>query len=310
MDPRHLELLRELADRGSVTAVAQATHRTPSAVSQQLRTAQRQLGARLVEPDGRGLRLTEAGRVLAEGGRDVARTIAEVRARWDSYRGTATGTVTVTGLPSALTFLLPPVLAELEGSGIELVCSDADLAEVEYAPLVRDHDVVVAHSLTDPPAGTDGLVTVHLAREPLDLVMRSGHPLASREAVTAEEAADWPWYGVPLGYPFDTVRLAVEEATGRPVEVVQRLRDNRLVEALVASGDRVAVLPRFTSPAGRDVVLRPLAGLATARHVFAVLRPDKAERLAVRRVVEALSAAGRAATAGTVAVDAPGVTGA
>ncbi len=78
--------------------------------------------------------------------------------------------------------------------------------------------------------------------------------------------------------------------------MVQRLRDNRLVEALVAAGDRIAVLPRFTSPAGRGVVLRPLAGLATARHIFAVMRPDKAERLAVRRVVEALVDTGRAAS--------------
>ena len=44
MDVRHLELLRELADRGSLAAVAQATHRTPSALSQQLRTAERELG--------------------------------------------------------------------------------------------------------------------------------------------------------------------------------------------------------------------------------------------------------------------------
>ena len=60
MDLRHLELLRELADRGTVTAVAQATFRSPSAVSQQLHTAERAFQATLVEPDGRRLRLTAA----------------------------------------------------------------------------------------------------------------------------------------------------------------------------------------------------------------------------------------------------------
>lgn len=64
MDVRHLELLRELAERGSVTAVARVTHRTPSAVSQQLRAAQRDAGVPLVEQAGRGLRLTDAGRLL------------------------------------------------------------------------------------------------------------------------------------------------------------------------------------------------------------------------------------------------------
>ena len=71
MDVRHLQLLRELDDRGSVTAVAAATHRTVSAVSQQLRTAQRSAGMALVEPDGRGIRLTEAGRLLAAGAVEV-----------------------------------------------------------------------------------------------------------------------------------------------------------------------------------------------------------------------------------------------
>src|SRR5690606_40797936 len=109
MDVRHLELLRELADRGSITAVARATHRTPSAVSQQLRTAQRELGTPLVEPSGRGLRLTEAGRLLAEGGADVAATLARVQARWAEVQGEPSGTVTVAALPSAATFPLPGV---------------------------------------------------------------------------------------------------------------------------------------------------------------------------------------------------------
>ncbi|MFD6177064.1 LysR family transcriptional regulator [Isoptericola sp. NPDC060282] len=97
MDVRHLALLRELADRGSVTAVAQATHRTPSAVSQQLRTTQRELRTPLVEPSGRGLRLTEAGRLLAEGGASVAAAVAQVQARWDEFQGEPSGTVSVGG---------------------------------------------------------------------------------------------------------------------------------------------------------------------------------------------------------------------
>lgn len=68
MELRHLELLRDLANYGSVSAVARATHRTPSAVSQQLKTVQRDLGVALVEHSGRGVRLTEAGRLLADGG--------------------------------------------------------------------------------------------------------------------------------------------------------------------------------------------------------------------------------------------------
>ncbi|GAB2757234.1 LysR family transcriptional regulator [Nocardioides pakistanensis] len=294
MEPRHLDLLRELSEHGSVTAVARATHRTASAVSQQLRTAERHFGLPLVEPAGRGVRLTDAGRLLAEGGRDVAEVLARVQARWDEFRGQPTGTVTVAALPSAATFLLPGVFRDLAGLPIEVDCTDVDLAEDVYPTLTKDFDVVVGHSLSRTlPSGTSDQVTVVLAREPLDIALAADHPLARRRSVAAEDLADQEWVGVPLGYPFDTVRLAVEEAVGRAVEVPLRLRDNRLIEALVADSRRVAVLPRFTTPSG-SVVLRPLSGIATARYIYAVARPDRAERLAVRRVLAALRTAGAA----------------
>ncbi|QIX27834.1 LysR family transcriptional regulator [Nocardioides sp. JQ2195] len=290
MDVRHLELLRELALRGSLAEVARATHRTPSAVSQQLRTAQREFGTALVEPSGRGLRLTGAGRLLADGGNEVARVLERVQARWDEFRGQPSGTVTVAGLPSAATYLLPGAFAELETTAIDLVFTDEDVAERAYADLVLEHDIVIAHSLTRrAPAGTEGLVTVELVREPLDVAMAAGHPLAARGDVRPEDLVDQEWIGVPIGFPFDTVRLAVEDSTGQPITVVQRLRDNRLIEALVAASHKVAILPRFTSPQGSGVVLRPLLGIESARHIFAVMRPDRAERLAVRRVLAALA---------------------
>ena len=53
IDPKHLELLRLFDEYGSVTAVADITYRSPSAVSQQLRQAGREIGQALVEPAGR-----------------------------------------------------------------------------------------------------------------------------------------------------------------------------------------------------------------------------------------------------------------
>lgn len=298
MDVRHLELLRELDQRGSVTAVARATHRTPSAVSQQLRSAERAFGTPLVEAAGRGVRLTDAGRVLAASGREVAEAVARAEARWDEFRGEPAGSVAVAALPSAATFLLPGVLEELAGLPIEIECTDVDVAEAEYAGLVADHDIVVGHSLLTSPLGTEDLLTVELAREPLDIAMADQHPLAERNVVRAEDLVDQPWIGVPPGFPFDTVRLAVEEATGRRLEIRQRVRDNRLVEALLAGTDQVGVLPRFTTRQGYGVVLRPLAGIATGRHVFAVLRPDRAERRVVRRVLDAFVRVGASRAAG------------
>lgn len=301
MDARHLLLLRELAERGSVTAVAAALRRTPSAVSQQLKTASRETGATLVEPYGRGLRLTEAGRILAEGGTRIAVALAQTQATWDDFRSAPGGTVSVAMLPSAAVFLLPAVMHELYDVGIELRCTDADVAESEFAALASDHEIVLAHSPTrDAPAGAEALTATRLLREPLDIALPAGHRLAGRATVPPVELVDEDWIGVPVGYPFDSVLQVIEQLTGRSLRVRQRLIDNRLVEALVAAGHGIAVLPRFTAPTDGRVVLRPLAGVPTGRHVFALVRPDRAERLAVRRVLAAFATAAAGMTTSRV----------
>ena len=76
MDVHRLRVLRELADRGSVTAVAAALSYTPSAVSQQLRALTAEVGVPLTEPAGRGVRLTTAGRALVSGSEDVFAALA------------------------------------------------------------------------------------------------------------------------------------------------------------------------------------------------------------------------------------------
>jgi DNA-binding transcriptional LysR family regulator len=289
MDVRHLELLRELAERGSVTAVARATNRTPSAVSQQLRSAQRELGAQLVEPAGRGLRLTEAGELLARRAVDVATVLAEVTADWDAFHHRPTGTVSVMTLPSAGEYLLPAALVALAGSGIEVTCRDTDVAEADWGDLTKDHDIVIGHSLSDrPPPGTEQLRVTRILREPLDVAVPDGHRLAARDVVRPEDLVDEVWIGVPVGFPFDSVLQAIESETGARLQVAQRVRDNRLVEALVSVGCGVAVLPRFTTRLREGVVLRPLEGVDTGRHVLAIQRRDRAARLAVRRVLAAV----------------------
>lgn len=292
IDPRHLELLRALDEHGSVTEVARLTHRTPSAVSQQLRQATREFGHQLAEPAGRGLALTPAGRLLAAGGRDVARAIARVQADWEDHLGEPVGEITLAGLPSALTYLLPDALRELAEThpGISLRTHDVDLAEHEFAGLTKDVDIVIAHSLvSERPAGTEGLTVVPLAREPIDVAVADAHPLAQKSRLTPDDVVDRQWVGVPVGYPFNSVLTSIEYLTGRDLDVVQRIRDNRLIEAIVASSDQLALLPRYTTPADAGLTLIPLTGVSTTRWVSAVIRPDTAERVAVRRVLDALS---------------------
>lgn len=290
IEARHLRLLRELAARGTVGAVATALHRTPSAISQELRAATLAAGVPLTERDGRGLRLTPAGRVLAEAAHDVAAALARAEARLDALLHQPSGPVHVITLPSAGTYLLPPVMAELAaqpGTPITVTVDDADIAEHSFADLTGDADIVIGHSLHGPvPAGTERLSTVVLTQERLDIAVAADHPLAAQDTVHPAQLMGQRWIGVPEHYPFDSLRLAIEAAGQGQVQVVQRLRDNGLVRAMIAARLGIGILPRNTMASGQDVRLLALQGVPAQRWVVAIMRPDRAERAAVQAVLD------------------------
>lgn len=297
MNPAHLELLRDLSIRGSLAAVAAATHRTPSALSQQLRTAEREIGVKLVEPVGRGLRLTAEGLLLAESADEVGAVLARVRARLDAAIGRPKGRVQIGTLPSAGTALLPALVRSLRSSEIELVLDDFDLAEVDYAARTLDLDIVIAHSLTgDFPLGSEGLVRRLLAREPIDVALPSRHPLCRHHRLSPDDLRGTTWVGVPEGYPFDTILQSIEHRNAEPLTRFVRVRDNQLVGELVRQGAGLALLPRFTTPEGKGLVTRPLEGVRSERAISSLCRPDRYGRLAVRTVVDRLASIGAGLT--------------
>ena len=71
---------------------------------------------------------------------------------------------------------------------------------------------------------------------------------------------------------------------------MHRVNDFHVVEALVAAGHGVSLLPRYTFGGGAHVRLVPLAGVRAGRRIDALLRRDRAERLVVRRVLDELRA--------------------
>src|SRR5579864_8944654 len=112
MDPRRLELLLELSRLGSMRAVAEAMHITTSTVSQQLAVLAREMGTPLIEPAGRRVRLTPAGRRLAE---HAVRILAAVEAAQLDLGPEAepNGTVRVAGFTTAFRAYLLPAITEL-----------------------------------------------------------------------------------------------------------------------------------------------------------------------------------------------------
>ncbi|WP_019135992.1 LysR family transcriptional regulator [Cellulomonas massiliensis] len=292
MDVDGLEALRAVGTHGGVTGAAAALHLTPSAVSQRLAALQRTVDVPLTERVGRGLRLTAAGEAVAAAAVEVSVALERARAAADELRARPTGTVRVSAFQSAAQLLLPGLLsrtARLDGVAVE--CSDEDVALDEFPALTDRIDVVVAHR---PDAGSPwpaGVRVVPLLREPLDLALSPAHRLAGRTSVDPRELADEAWVSVRAGFPVATVLDAVAGAEGP--RVVHRINDFHVAAALVGAGHGVALLPRYTFGSAPGIRLVPLTGVRAGRRIDALLRPDRAERVVVRRVLDELVALAR-----------------
>jgi len=291
MDIRRLELLRELADRGSITAVARATRRTASAVSQQLKILEREAGVPLTERSGRGVVLTSAGRALARTAADVATAIERAEALWEDFRSAPQGEVTLVIFPTGGQMLLPGLLTAIDRMpGLRLTANDLDSHITNIADLTADFDVVVADSPGMLPSWAErGIAVVPLMREPLDIALPEGHRLARKTSLSPSDLADETWIGTPVGLPFDRILRSIEAANGTPARIAQRFADNGIVESLVAAGHGIGILPRYTTRDRENgLITRPLSGVRASRLISVLMRPDRAERPSVRAVVETL----------------------
>ena len=297
MDVKRLELLRELAERGTVGAVADVTGVTPSAVSQQLKVLELEAGVPLTEPSGRGIALTAAGRALAQTATEIAVAIARAEAGWREFLEQPAGDVTLTTFATGGEMLLPGTMTRLLAQPqVNLICSDQDSATMDFAGLTPDYDIVLADSPTASETWHErGLQVVPLMSEPLDVALPEEHRLAAKQSLSPKDVVGETWIGTPRDFPFDRVLSQVVALTGEPVRVAQRIADNGIVEALVAGGHGIAILPRFTTREhGNGLVTRPLVGIRARREISALLRPDRFERPSVRLVVQALRDEARA----------------
>ncbi len=301
MDVRALETLRAVGRQGGVTAAAAVLHLTPSAVSQQLAALSREMGVPLTERVGRGIRLTQAGQALAEAAVDVAVAVERARAACAAFVDRPVGTVRVSAFQSAAHLLLPRLLDRVAGlDGVTVECSDEDVAQADFPALTDRVDVVIAHRPDDaagPGAAArpgasgwqdTGLRVFPLLREPLDVAVPAGHRLAGRAEVRPADLVDEDWIAVKVGFPVAQVLDAVAAGSGGPPRIVHRINDFGVVEALVAAGHGIALLPRYTAGRRPGVRLVPLAGVRAGRRIDALVRPDHAERLVVRQVLDEL----------------------
>lgn len=303
MDAGRLRMLRELADHGTVAAVAQALSMTPSAVSQQLKILQREAGVTLIEPDGRRVRLTDAGQVLVGHADTVLAALDRAKAEMDAYRSTPRGTVSVSFFPSGAAMLLAPLISRTAERGVQVLGRDVDVPASRAPAQLADFDVVVVHrDERDASPWGPRFEATELLREPLDIVLPPGHHLAGRGQVELADLPDEQWIGVEGGLMVDDVLNSIATRSGVQPRIAQRINDFRVVEELVNAGTGIALMPRYVILA-RDLVRLPITDISVARRVEAITRAGASARPAVAAVIDELREIAAAISSTTGALD-------
>ena len=295
LDLRRLRLLRELHERGTIAAVADALGYTPSAVSQGLATLEREVGVRLLERAGRGVRLTDPALVLAEHATALLDRAAVAESELAAAAGTVTGRGRIAGFHSVALHLAIPAMQELATRAPRLRCEFVEAEPEDALPALAlgDLDLVLGDEWQHGPWRLpEGLERQELLRDPVHLVLPAAHPAAARhaeEVPLAELAGEaWATGHAEMGWEEMTQRICRERGGFEP-DVRHRMSDPAIGVALVAHGLAVTMLPDLVRP-GRDpgVVLRRVAGGPLHRQIFAVIRAADAARPSTQALLAAM----------------------
>ncbi|MFE5299642.1 LysR family transcriptional regulator [Streptomyces sp. NPDC056632] len=272
LDVRRLRLLRELALRGTIAAVAEALSFTPSAVSQQLGTLEREAGVALLERSGRGVRLTPAGENLVRHAEAVLERLERAAAELAEARHGPAGPLRIGAFPTASRTIVPGALARLAARhpALEPRVSETDPAGVAHALRAGDLDVALIHDYDLVPAPLEpGLAAEPLCEEAMFLASHAPAPADLEGLALLAHWRDAPWI---MSAP-DTLCRQVTEQVCRAAGFVPRVRHQvdefATVLAFVAAGQGCAVVPELgatSAPSG--VFLTPLPVRRRTRVAF------------------------------------------
>jgi DNA-binding transcriptional LysR family regulator len=295
LDTHRLRVLREFAERGTITATAAALGYTPSAVSQQLAALEREAGAILLDRTARAAELTDAGRRLVDHAERILALIEAAEADL-SAAGQPTGRVTVTAFPTAAVAFGPALVRRVRANpGMSLLLRETQREEGLRLVRTAEADVALVADWTGRLASSDtgALQFFRLVRDRVVLVVPRGHPAADPDKpVDLEQLRDEPWLAAPKGEPSRQAVDRLLAGTGGMPPAPWEFEGLSTVLSLVARGIGIAALPRLTLSVGdhRRVAVRELPG-DPAREVYAVARTSSVRRPSVAVILSALDAA-------------------
>ena len=277
LDVRRMRVLREVANRGSIAAAAQALSFTPSAVSQQIATLERETGVALVERGPRSVRLTEAGLALVEHTEEVMAKLQAAEADIQALAGLRSGMLRVCSFPTAYATIMPAAIGEFRRHypAVELTLTEADPRAGLNGLKSGAVDVALAYEYDFVPIEPDdALEMVHLMDDPVNAIVPRAHPAAKHQTVRLADLANDAWItSTPRSSCYQFVRRACN-AEGFEPQVTMESDDHGVWQGIVAAGVGVALASELSLPA-------PEPGIAVLR---IAPRPLKRKIWAAHRV--------------------------
>jgi DNA-binding transcriptional LysR family regulator len=295
LNPRRLRLLVELADRGTISAVAEALNFTPSTVSHGLSTLEREVGVPLLERSPRSVRLTPAARALAHEGRAALASLGAAEADAQALGRLERGQLALATFPTAGTRLVARAVAEIRERypDLELRLIDAEPAESLERLAVGEVDVAVVYEFPYlPPLERPGLTMTPLLDDPIRVCLPPAHPRTASDPVAVQELRDEAFIAGRRGSPCYDLTGAVCRQAGFEPRIVFETDDIAFTCALVNAGLGVAIMPcLLLANAAEPIATRDLEPAVPPRRVSVVHRASAEGLTSVGAALTALTEA-------------------
>jgi DNA-binding transcriptional LysR family regulator len=272
-DLKHLRVLKEVSERGSFSAAAEALSYTQPAVSQQIAALEREAGAHLVDRTPRGIRLTDAGRALLVHAEAILARLGEAEAELEAITDLRRGRVRLASFPTGGATLIPVAVAAFRERhpGVEVVLDAAESRDAMEKLRHGELDLaVLLESGFDSESDDERIEQVHLLDDPMFAALPADHPLARRRTVKLGDLADETWMHDSSPCPDAAIFLHACHVAGFEPRVAFRNDDYSAIQGFIAAGVGIALIPQLALQGVRDdIVIRPLAGHVPVRRVVA-----------------------------------------
>lgn len=293
IDVAALRALRSVAALGTLARAADELGFTASAVSQQIKRLERQLGVPVLAPAGRGIVLTPAGQAIVDSAPDVFQALERCAEAAQSVAdGAPRGVVRVVAFSTAIRGLLAPTLPRLSTCcpdlRVHIIEQDPDQAL--YSVDAGTADLALVHDADGLPAPLPSSLTRrHVHTDVGDVVMTRTHPLAGLDgSLTSADLAGHAWVTSPPGTVcHQWFRRLFADVLEDP-DVRHLVDDFATQLSLVVSGEVIALIPRLARPPLTEaLVSRPLRRPPT-REVHAAWRCSADASPAIQAVLAEL----------------------